>query len=118
MIPFDGIINWVKRHECNIITNGNNGLLKREKFINNMNQKLYNNKIMMKPNVTLTHLSSRRNTNIVTFYFKEIILNLVSNKSMFHPINLLLDQDESNALKLLMATLFPWISMMDDSTSH
>ena len=89
-IIFDRIMNWVKRHEGNRITNGSNGLLKREKFINNLNQKLYN-KIMIKPKVTLTHLSSRRDTKVVTSGFKEMILSMASNKSLFHLINLLLD---------------------------
>ncbi len=56
-----------------------------------MNQKLYNNKIMMKPKVTLIHMLSGTNTKVVTFDFKEMILNMVSNKSLFHPNNLLLD---------------------------
>ena len=53
---FDSIVNWVKRHGGNMVTNGSNTLLKRDKFINNMNHKLYNNKIGMKPKVALTHL--------------------------------------------------------------
>ena len=81
MIIFGSIMNWLKQW----------ALRKREKFISNMNQKLYNNKIMMRPKITLIHLSSGRNTNVATFGFKEMILNIVSNKSLFHLINLLLD---------------------------
>ena len=56
-LMFDRIMNWVKHHKGNLVTNGSNDLLKRDKSINNMNHKLYNNKIVMKPEVDLTHLS-------------------------------------------------------------
>ena len=48
---------------------------------------------MMKPKVTLIHMLSGTNTKVVTFDFKEMILNMVSIKSMFHPIQLFLDLD-------------------------
>ena len=43
-----------------------------------MNKKLYNNKIMMRTKVTLIYPSSGRNTNVVTFSIKEMILKVSS----------------------------------------
>ena len=70
MIIFDIIMNGMKRHEGHRINNGRNGLVKRKKFINNMNQKLYNNKTMMKPTEALTHLSSGWNTYVLLLWFQ------------------------------------------------
>ena len=44
--------------------------MKREKFINNMTEKIYYNKIIMQPKVCEIYLSSDRITNVVTFSFK------------------------------------------------
>ena len=45
----------------------------------------------MKPKLCPTQLSSGRTSNVVIFSMKEMILRMVTNKSIFHPGNLLLD---------------------------
>ena len=47
----------------------------------------------MKPIINTVHLSSGRNTNVVTFSFKEMILRMVSNRSLFNYKNLLLSPE-------------------------
>ena len=91
LIMFDRIIRWVKRHKGHLISNDSTDLMKRDKFIDLMNRKLYNDKILMKPKVCETKLSSGRNTNVFTFSFKEMIIRMVTNKSLFYPNNILLD---------------------------
>ena len=44
----------------------------------------------MKPIIDTVHLSSGRSTNVITFSFKEMILRMVSNRSLFNSKNLLL----------------------------
>ena len=92
LIMFDRIIRWLKRHDSTISTYGVTGILKRDQFIESMNQKLYSNSAsIMKPKIHQTMLSSGRTTNVVTFSITEMILRMVTNKSIFHPDNLLLD---------------------------
>ena len=45
----------------------------------------------MKPKLRQTLLSSGRTSNVVIFSMKEMILRMVTNKSIFYPGNLLLD---------------------------
>ena len=75
LIMFDRSISSVKSHKGNLSSNGSKGLLKRNNFNNNMNEKVYHNTSMMKPKVCETHLSSGRSNNVVNFSFKEMILN-------------------------------------------
>ena len=58
-----------------------------------MNQILYKNCTTMKPIINTIKLSSGRNTNVVTFSLKEMILRMVTNKSLFTPKNLLLSPE-------------------------
>ena len=67
---FDKITSWMKTYACNLSSNGSKCFMKREKFINNMTEKIYYNKIIMQPKVCEIHLSSDRITNVVTFSFK------------------------------------------------
>jgi len=98
LILFDRIINWVQRHSGEIKQNGTDHLMKREKFIQDLNSKMYGKEILMKPKVDYTVLSSGRSTNVVTFSMKEMILRMVMNKSLFSPQNLLLDPDNPCSL--------------------
>ena len=61
-------------------------------FIESMNTKLHTNSVsIMKPKLCPTLLSSGRTSNVVIFPMKEMILLMVTNKSIFHPGSLLLD---------------------------
>ena len=92
LVMFDRIIRWLKRHEGNIASHGTSGFLSRNNFIESMNKKLYTNSAsIMKPKLCPTLLSSGRTSNVVIFSMKEMILRMVTNKSIFHPGNLLLD---------------------------
>ena len=44
LILFDRIINWVQRHSGEIKQNGTDHLMKREKFIQDLNSKMYGKK--------------------------------------------------------------------------
>ena len=46
---------------------------------------------LTKPKLKQAVLSSGRTTDVVVFSIKEMILRMISNKSLFHPDNLLLD---------------------------
>ena len=91
LVVFDRIINWIKKHDHEIKSIDATNLSARHRFIIDLNHKLYQDRIVMKPQVNPIYLSSRRHTNVVTFSFKEIILKIVTDKSLFHPDNLLLD---------------------------
>ena len=91
LIVFDRIITWLKKHDHEIKSIDATNLSPRHRFIIDLNHKLYQDKIVMKPLVNPIYLSSGRQTNVVTFSFKEIILKIVTNKSLFCPDNLLLD---------------------------
>ena len=92
LVMFDRIIRWLKRHEGMISSIGTSGLLSRKQFIESMNKKLYNGPVsIMKPKIYKTILSSGRTSNVVSFSMREMILKMVTNKSLFHPGNLLLD---------------------------
>ena len=91
LILFDRIIDWVRRHETTLTQNGSTSLTKRKMLLQELNQKLYQNEILMKPRVNNITLSSGRTTNVVTFSIKEMILRMVLNKSLFNPSNILLD---------------------------
>ena len=93
MIVFDRIINWVRRHDHNLKRVDATNLSTCDMFITDMNRRLYQDTIFMKPKVNPTTLSSGRSTNIITFSFKEMILNIVTNRSLFCSDNLLLDPD-------------------------
>ena len=94
MIVFDRIVNWVRRHDHNLKRVDANNLQRREKFITDLNRKLYQDTIFMKPIVNPILLSSGRSTNVVTFSFKEMILNIVTNRSLFCSDNLLLNPND------------------------
>ena len=92
LVMYNRVINWLKRHEGAISSNGTSGLMQREKMLLSLNQKLYHKKAsLMKPKLSLTQLSSGRSANVVTFSFKEMISRMVTNKCLFHPDNLLID---------------------------
>ena len=79
MIVFDRIVSWVKRHDQNLKRIDASNLPLRNKFINDLNMKLYQDQIIMKPIVNPIALSSGRTTNVVTFSFKEMVLNIITN---------------------------------------
>ena len=92
LVMFDRIIRWLKRHEGTIASIGTSGFLCRKQFIESMNKKLYDGPAsIMKPKVCKTVLSSGRTSNVVSFSMREMILKMVTNKTLFHPGNLLLD---------------------------
>ena len=91
MIVFDHIISWVTRHDQNLKRVDVSNLPTRNIFITDLNRKLYQDQIFMKPIVNPISLSSGRTTNVVTFSFKEMILDIITNQSLFCPDNLLLD---------------------------
>ena len=91
LIVFNRIVDWIKRHNHNLEKIGSTNLSTRERFLTDMNHKLYQDRIIMKPLVNPVTLSSGRSTNVVTFSFKEMILRIVTNKSLFHAENLLID---------------------------
>ena len=75
-----------------VTQHGSNGLMSRNKFIESMNKKLYGLSIsLMKPKLKQAVLSSGHTSNVVVFSIKEMILRMITNKSLFHPDNLLLD---------------------------
>ena len=92
LVMFDRIIRWLKRHEGNIASHGTSGFLNRKNFIESINKNLYlDSASIMKPKLCPTQLTSGRTSNVVIFSMKEMILRMVTNKSIFHPGNLLLD---------------------------
>ena len=76
LILFDRIIDWVRRHETTLTQNGSTSLTKRKMLLQELNQKLYQNDILMKPRVNNITLSSGRTTNVVTFIIKEMIFQI------------------------------------------
>ena len=67
-------------------------MLSRNNITESMSKQLYiNSASIMKPKLRQTLLSSGRTSNVVIFSMKEMILQIVTNKSIFHPGNLLLD---------------------------
>ena len=93
LVMFDRINHWLRRHEGTIQSIGLAGLSNRDKFISDMNQILYKDCTTMKPLINTVHLSSGRTTNVVTFSFREMILRMVTNRSLFTPENLLLSPE-------------------------
>ena len=92
LVMFDQIIGWLKRHEGSLSKHGSIDLMSRNKFIESMNKKLYGSSVsLMKPKLKHSVLSSGRTCNVVVFSLKEMILRMITNKSLFHPDNLLLD---------------------------
>ncbi len=92
LVMFDRIIRWLKRHEGTIASIGTSGFLCRKQFIESMNKKMYDGPAsIMKPKVCKTVLSSGRTSNFLSFSMREMILKMVTNKTLFHPGNLLLD---------------------------
>ena len=91
LVLFNRIVTWVKTHFDTLKDCGPSGLQSRENFINNLNKQMYKNQVRMKPRVDRIILSSSRPTSIVTFPFVQKVLQMVSNKSIFHSQNLLLD---------------------------
>ena len=65
--------------------------MKRNSLITDLKERLYDSDINMNPRVQNLNLSSGRQTSIVTFSIKDMILRMVTNKSLFNPNNLLLD---------------------------
>ena len=89
---FDRIIRWLKRHEGNVVSHGISGLLTQNNFIESMNKKLYTNSaFIVKPKLRPTLISSGCTSNDVIFSMKEMVLCMVTNKTIFHPGILLLD---------------------------
>ena len=90
-ILFDRMIAWMQKHEMCVRKHGTDHLMKRNKFINDLDQKLYTDRSFMKPIVSPVNLTSGRSTTVVNFSLKDAIIRMVSNKSIFCPKNLLLD---------------------------
>jgi hypothetical protein len=93
MILFDRTIEWIKRHEHTINKNGSMLLKNRNKFLSEMNRKVYSNIKFMQPTVDAITLTSNRQTTVVTFSLKDAILRMVTNKVLFKPEHLLLNVD-------------------------
>ena len=92
LVMFDRIIEWVRRHEATIKRDGMTSLLKRNNLVENLNKKLYLEEgALMKPKISYINLHSNRRTKVVTFSFREMVLRMITNKSLFHPDNLLID---------------------------
>ena len=107
---FERVIGWLKRHEGMISSIGTSGLLCRKQFIESTNKKLYDGPAsMMKPKVCKTVLSSGRTSNVVSYSMREMILKMVTNKTLFHPGNLLLDKKNIMLKYLMMDDLVMWI---------
>ena len=70
LILFDRIINCVQRHSGEIKQNGTDHLMKWEKFIQDLNSKIYGKEIMIKPKVDYTVLSSGCSNFFVTLSVK------------------------------------------------
>ena len=98
LLLFDRIINWVQRHSGEIKQNGNNHLMKRENFIQDLNSKINEKEIMMKLKVDFILLSSGCSTKVVTFSVKKMIIRMVMNKRLFSTTNLPLDPDNASSL--------------------
>ena len=65
--------------------------MKREKFLQRLKFKLYDDEILIKPKVYKIIMSSGRTTNVVIFSIKEMTLHMVTNEGLFTPKNLLLN---------------------------
>ena len=100
LILFDRVIHWLQRHESVVRNNGTSHLMKRTKFLQDLNHKLYGNEVLMKPSVDNIVLSSGRNTNVVTFSFTGMVLQMVLNESLFSPSNLLLNTNDPCAVPI------------------
>ena len=59
--------------------------------MNDLNNQLCKGQILMKPRVDRVILSSSRPTSVITFPFVQKLLQMVTNKTMFHSEKLLLD---------------------------
>ena len=88
LVLFDHIMHWLRRHEGTVKSIGLTGLSNRDKFISDMNHTLYKDSTTMKPFINHIRLSSEQTTNVVTFSFREMILRMVENRSLFTPENL------------------------------
>ena len=92
---YDKIITWVQNHQQTLQSKPASKVLpRREKLIKLINQKVYHNPLFGQPRVSHIQLSSGRQTSVVTFSMKDIILKLVTNKSLFTKDNILLDINE------------------------
>ena len=67
--------------------------MKRNRLITDLKERLYGSEIHMNPRVQNVDLSFDHQTNIANFSIKDMILRMVTNKSLFNPGNLLLDPD-------------------------
>ena len=98
LVLYDRIIVLIKYHGITIRTHGTNSLTKHKIIINDLNHRLYGTRGIMKPSVHNLTLSSDCTSNIVTFSLKDMILRMLTNKSLFHPDNLLFDPNNPCAL--------------------
>ena len=74
LILFDRIINWLQRHDSTIKQYSSFDLMTRPRLLDDLNAKLYDKEVLMKPRLCRTNLSSGRSTNVVVFSVKEMIL--------------------------------------------
>jgi hypothetical protein len=91
LILYDRIINWVQRNESSFSNGGVKNLKTRSKFVNHLNNMMYQNGDEMKPRSDTIELSSGRRTNVVTFNFRHMVLRMVTNQALFNSENLLLN---------------------------
>ena len=91
LVMIERVIRWLKRHEGMISSIGASSLLCRKQSVESMNKKLYDGPASIRNHqVFKTVLSSGRTSNVVSFSMREMILKMVTNKTLFHPGNLLL----------------------------
>ena len=87
LILFDRIVDWVNVHKNSLA----NGLDKRKKTVNTMMQKLYHKDVSPLPQQVNLKLSSGRTTSITKFSLLSSIQEMITNKSLMTPDNLLLN---------------------------
>ena len=92
LVMIERVIRWLKRHEGMISSIGASSLLCRKQSIESMNKQLHDGPASIRNNkVFKTVLSFGPTSNVVSISMREMILKMVTNKTLFHPGNLLLD---------------------------
>ena len=96
LILYDRIIAWIKNHSSTLLTNSssiNKNLPSRKGLLKKMNEKLNYNKLYCHPKVTQITLSSGRSTSVVTFSAKDLIMKVVTNRSLLKKEHVVLNVD-------------------------
>lgn len=104
MSMFDRLIKWSIHHHA-AMDSYNNGISShkvptRQHLITSLNKKLNFNELFCHPRVASIALTSGRSTSVVTFSAKDLIMKVLSNKSLLKKENILLDVENPTALPL------------------